>query len=82
MSKTIDEKVVEMRFDNKHFESNVQTTMSTLDKLKAKLNLEDMPIIFDKFADIDNERLDEILSITKSQVFATQVTNDKKLILK
>ena len=39
MSKTIDEKVVEMRFDNKHFESNVRTSMSTLDKLKAKLNL-------------------------------------------
>lgn len=39
MSKTIDEKVVEMRFDNKQFESNVQTTLSTLDKLKAKLNL-------------------------------------------
>lgn len=38
MSKTIDERVVEMRFDNKHFESNVQTTMSTLDKLKQKLN--------------------------------------------
>ena len=53
-----------------------------IENLKAKLNLEDMPIIFDKFADIDSERLDEILSITKSQVFATQVTNDKKLILK
>ena len=53
-----------------------------IENLKAKLNLEDMPIIFDKFADIDNERLDEILSITKSQVFATQVTNDKKLTLK
>lgn len=39
MSTTIDSKVVEMRFDNKHFESNVQTSMSTLDKLKAKLNL-------------------------------------------
>ena len=39
MSKTIDEKVVEMKFDNKNFEANVQTTMSTLDKLKAKLNL-------------------------------------------
>lgn len=38
MSKEIDERVVEMRFDNKHFESNVQNTMSTLDKLKAKLN--------------------------------------------
>lgn len=39
MSTTIDQKVVEMRFDNRQFESNVQTTMSTLDKLKQKLNL-------------------------------------------
>ena len=38
MSKTIDERVVEMRFDNRNFESNVQTSMSTLDKLKEKLN--------------------------------------------
>ena len=38
MSTTIDQKVVEMRFDNKNFESNVATTMSTLDKLKQKLN--------------------------------------------
>ena len=38
MSKTIDERVVEMRFDNKQFESNVKTSMSTLDKLKEKLN--------------------------------------------
>ena len=39
MSTTVDERVVEMRFDNKHFESNVATSMSTLDKLKQKLNL-------------------------------------------
>lgn len=39
MSTTVDQKVVEMRFDNRQFESNVQTTMSTLDKLKQKLNL-------------------------------------------
>ena len=39
MSNTIDQRVVEMRFDNSHFESNVSTTMSTLDKLKQKLNL-------------------------------------------
>ena len=38
MSKTVDEKVVEMKFDNSHFEKNVQGTLSTLDKLKAKLN--------------------------------------------
>lgn len=39
MSTTVDQRVVEMRFDNKHFESNVSTTMSTLDKLKQRLNL-------------------------------------------
>ena len=39
MSKTIDERVVSMQFDNKHFEKNAQTSMSTLDKLKQKLNL-------------------------------------------
>ena len=39
MSTTIDERVVEMRFDNGQFEKNVATTMSTLDKLKQKLNL-------------------------------------------
>lgn len=38
MSTTIDQRVVEMRFDNKQFESNVSTTMSTLEKLKSKLN--------------------------------------------
>ena len=40
MSKTIDSKVVEMRFDNQQFEANVKTTMSTLDKLKRALNLD------------------------------------------
>ena len=40
MSKTIDERVVEMRFDNKQFESNVQTSLSTLDKLKRSLNMD------------------------------------------
>ena len=39
MSKQVDERVVSMRFDNQHFEKNVHTSMSTLDKLKQKLNL-------------------------------------------
>ena len=34
MSKTIDEKVVSMQFDNRQFEKNVHTSMSTLDELK------------------------------------------------
>lgn len=37
MSNVIDERVLSMKFDNKQFESNVSTTMSTLDKLKEKL---------------------------------------------
>lgn len=40
MSTTIDERVVEMRFDNQQFERNVQTSLSTLDKLKQSLNLD------------------------------------------
>lgn len=34
---TVEERIVEMRFDNKQFESGVKQTMSTLDKLKEKL---------------------------------------------
>ena len=40
MSKTIDQRVVEMRFDNANFEKNVSTSMSTLDKLKKSLKFE------------------------------------------
>ena len=39
MSNTVDSRVVEMRFDNQQFESNVKTSMSTLDKLKSSLSL-------------------------------------------
>ena len=39
MSTTIDERVVEMRFDNKNFERNAAQSISTLAKLKEKLNL-------------------------------------------
>lgn len=37
MSTTIDQRVVEMRFDNQNFERNVSTTMSSLEKLKQSL---------------------------------------------
>lgn len=40
MSTTVDERVVEMRFDNKQFESNVQASLSTLDKLKSSLKMD------------------------------------------
>lgn len=38
MSKTIEERIVSMKFDNKDFEKNASTSMSTLDKLKSALS--------------------------------------------
>lgn len=40
MSTTIDQRVVEMQFDNEHFERNVATSMSTLKKLDQSLQLQ------------------------------------------
>ena len=39
MSRIIDERVVEMRFNNQQFERNAQTSISTLQRLKQNLNL-------------------------------------------
>ena len=38
MAKTIDEKIVVLKFDNSNFEQNTKQSMSTLDKLKEKLH--------------------------------------------
>ena len=40
MSETVDSRVVKMQFDNRNFESNVKTSLSTLDKLKQGLRLD------------------------------------------
>lgn len=66
MSNEIDRKVVEMRFDNKNFESNVQTSLSTLDKLKQSLNLESTAKGFSKGFDdmsksINNISFDDVI---------------------
>lgn len=38
MSRTVDQRVVEMQFDNRNFESNVKQSLSTIDKLKQSLD--------------------------------------------
>ena len=61
MSKVIDERVVEMRFDNKDFESNVQTSLKTIDKLKDSLNFDDATRSVGKFQDsLKHFSLDDI----------------------
>jgi hypothetical protein len=39
MSNNVDRRVVEMEFDNRNFESNVNTTIGSLDRLRKSLNL-------------------------------------------
>lgn len=57
---SIDNRVVKMEFDNKQFESGVSTTMSTLDKLKAKLKFKD-----------ESKSLDDISNKAKKMDFST-----------
>lgn len=44
MSTSIDERVVKLRFDNKQFEQGAAESLSTLDKLKAKLEFKGMSL--------------------------------------
>ena len=40
MSRSVDERVVEMQFDNKQFESGIKTSMKSLENLKKGLNFD------------------------------------------
>lgn len=48
MSRTVDERVVEMQFDNRNFERNVNISLSTLEKLKQRLDFSSAVKSFDE----------------------------------
>lgn len=50
MSTEIEQRVVQMRFDNKQFESGTKTTMSTLEKLKSSLKFDNVKNSFSSIA--------------------------------
>ena len=54
MSTTIDNKVVEMTFDNSNFESNVKESLSTLEKLKSALEFKDAGASFKELENAAN----------------------------
>lgn len=59
MSKSIDERVVEMQFDNQQFEKGISTSVKSLDKLKKSLQLDDAGRSFEKLErSAKNVRLD------------------------
>lgn len=51
MSKTVDERVVDMQFNNGQFESNVKTSIDSIDKLKKSLDFKDAGKSFDGLSD-------------------------------
>lgn len=51
MSQEVDERVVEMRFDNAQFEKNVHQTMQSLEKLNGSLRLDGAEKGFEKIGD-------------------------------
>lgn len=51
MSQEVDERVVEMRFDNAQFEKNVHQTMQSLEKLNDSLRLDGAENGFEKISD-------------------------------
>lgn len=63
MSKSIDERVVEMQFDNQQFEKGISTSVKSLDKLKKSLQLDDAGRSFEKLErSAKNVRLDGLAS--------------------
>lgn len=50
----IDDRVVEMRFDNKQFESGVKTSINSIDKLKKSLNFDSTNKELEKFERASN----------------------------
>ena len=58
MSQTIENRIVEMQFENKQFESGVQQSLSTLDKLKKSLKFDDTAKDLQNFSDSITKNLD------------------------
>lgn len=74
MSKTVDERVVSMQFDNKDFEKNVSTTMESLDKLEDSLQLKGaskgIETVKSKFSGLQVMAVTALANITNSAVNA------------
>lgn len=77
MSNTVDERVVSMKFDNKQFESGVQTSLGTLDKLKQSLNFKDVGKSFESISTaagrVDMSPLSNGVETVKTKFSALQI---------
>lgn len=74
MPNTVDRRVVEMRFDNKEFQTNVQDTMTILDKLKEKLSFKGAG------HDFKNSGLSDSIEDAKSRFSALEIIGTTALV--
>lgn len=74
MPNTVDRRVVEMRFDNKEFQTNVQDTMTILDKLKEKLSFKGAG------NDFKNSGLSDSIEDAKSRFSALEIIGTTALV--
>lgn len=84
MSKVVDERIVKMEFDNQMFEKNVQTSMSTIDKLKQKLIFSDSSKGFDNLStaakNVDMSTLSNSVDTIKIKFSALQTVATTALV--
>lgn len=77
MSKTIDERVVSMKFDNRDFESNAKKTVSSIEKLKRALNFRDsskgLEDVNRNVSKIDMSKLGSAVDTVKERFSAMEV---------
>ena len=77
MSQEVDERVVEMRFDNAQFEKNTRQSIETLNKLNESLKLEGAEKSFEKIDDaaakVDFDRMESALENLNSKFSAVEV---------
>lgn len=77
MTSTIEERVVEMKFDNQEFERNVKTSINTLDKLKMALDLDGAAKGFNEIAraanKVDLSNIDKAAETVQVKFSAMQI---------
>ena len=84
MSREVDSRVVEMRFDNTNFEKNTKKTITSVDRLMEKLQFKGAEKGFEKLdeaaRDVDFGPMDESLSVLERHFSALEIVATTALV--
>lgn len=84
MSREVDSRVVEMRFDNTNFEKNTKKTIASVDRLMEKLQFKGAEKGFEKLdeaaRDVDFGPMDESLSVLERHFSALEIVATTALV--